>query len=261
MMAGQEALTEAAEFVDCPSWKISQAYVLSHPELLSAEGISAFDEMRRRVKNRDLDDALRAHKILLLRCHEIGVAAAFAERKADEKNLRSVVNELLEAMPRGRARYVLKQNPLLLEETTLQQLLGNLAACAKGDREWEAKYDACDILLGFSRAEGVDAACDALDAETDQARQYLTSQLGIGMDVVDAVWEFEQANTLEASRDVLREHRGLLCDAVIDYFRGCAHNPNNSEAETISSERKLALLERCRDGGFEAAFERNGTTA
>src|SRR5579859_5545853 len=75
----QALLTVVIDFIRAPTWGASQRFLEEHPELLQPEIDAMLQELATQQEQESASQSIEKHRLLLARCREVGIDAAFAE--------------------------------------------------------------------------------------------------------------------------------------------------------------------------------------
>jgi len=139
----QQIIGTLVDFIQAPTWDKSKRFLQSHPELLQPE----VDALLQEVATHQEDDRARAsieeHRLLLARCRDMGIDAAFAELQGAQSPVETFVTELNrmcnEVIAMLRAGDAQRQQALA---TQLEQML-------KQDLPMEGAQDFLQVLIAW----------------------------------------------------------------------------------------------------------------
>jgi hypothetical protein len=80
----QSLIQTVIDFIQAPTWQVSQRFLEVHPELLQPAVDGVLQELAARQEHEGARKTIETHRLLLQRCREIGIAAAFAEQGAGQ---------------------------------------------------------------------------------------------------------------------------------------------------------------------------------
>jgi tetratricopeptide (TPR) repeat protein len=80
----QSLIQTIIDLIQAPTWQTSQQFLEAHPELLQSEVDAVLLELAAQQEHEGARKTIETHRLLLQRCREIGIAAAFAEQGAGQ---------------------------------------------------------------------------------------------------------------------------------------------------------------------------------
>jgi len=80
----QSLMQTVIDFIQAPTWQASQRFLKAHPELLQPEVDAVLLELAAQQEHEGARQTIETYRLLLQRCREIGIAAAFAEQVAEQ---------------------------------------------------------------------------------------------------------------------------------------------------------------------------------
>src|SRR5579859_3834602 len=112
----QALLTAVIDFIRTPTWQASQRFLEGHPELLQPEIDAMLQELATQQEHEGASQSIEAHRLLLARCREVGVDAAFDDLQVEQSpgdsfttELNALCNEVVVALRAGKSE---EQNEL-----------------------------------------------------------------------------------------------------------------------------------------------------
>lgn len=214
------------EFVMAPSWEASKRVLVTHDELMSDAADNAFDVFISGAETAGdgAAEMLRTHQILLRRCREIGVDAAFQEldepSAPSDPPLRQLLSQFVTAPTLAESTRQLERYPRLVSSDVVKILAKSVEALKEqGSTDLAGKVEEKLELLRQCVDIGVVAAVRGHGGGVPDERELL-ELLARAMD----------SGSGAESAEILREHPELLwaeTDDAVDALIATARSHRN----------------------------------